>query len=109
LLNPFLLRNVYDEETPVMMHEVVELLKKDYRSSRGFLNTSLDALERQRRKLVTLVEGNNIGETSYGFYDDLSESAKQRNPKIEPYTDARQIGMAWFVDYLDYRLSLLKK
>src|SRR3989338_160650 len=103
LLNEHILATKYSNANPNLMSEVVEMLKQDFRENEGFIMASIEELLSGQEVTSFFKKGAKIGK-----YDDLSDEAKKNVTRIEPYTDQRQIGLAWMHDFIKISHNLQK-
>ena len=101
LLNPQLLAQTYRGQNPKFMSEAVKKLREDFKANEDYLLTSLSQAQKKGRLITTFYrEGDRLGN-----YDSLSEKGKMGVTKIEPYTDAREIGLSWVKPLLDFEIK----
>jgi len=90
LLNTNILNSDYSEQSPLMMANIVERLRNDFRQNQDFILDSLEQAQ-QGAKLETFFQS----EGQIGDYSSLSDKAKEKIPEINPFTDKREIGLSW--------------
>ncbi|MBI5064818.1 hypothetical protein HZA97_01150 [Candidatus Woesearchaeota archaeon] len=109
LLNPTVLKTEYFDHNPALMKEVVDKLKKDFRSNEDFI---LCALEKAKngKKITSFFTYDDNGQKKIGDWNKLGDKAKGSLKKIEPFTDEkREIGMGWVKDVIDFEMEQLKE
>src|SRR3989344_1869810 len=97
LLNPQTLRQKYLEQNPVMMATVAEELKKDFRANEDYILTSLEMAGQGKAVTVFFKDNETLGD-----YETLNRKANKKVAKLEPYTDARPIGLGWVKDLIQF-------
>lgn len=90
LLNPAVLRQDYNDQNPKMMRDVVERLQKDFNENIWYLGAAMKAAEHGQECTAFYQR-----DDSKGIYDMLSEEAKKKTAKIEPFHNKRSVGMEW--------------
>jgi hypothetical protein len=95
LLNPSELRENYGHN-PAVMARVLGKLREDYASVRDYILGSLEMA--QRGEVVTQFYQR---EGRIGSYDRLNPEAKKEVGLIEPYNDARPVGLSWVREFLE--------
>ena len=96
LLNPSELRKNFGHN-PKVMAEVVAKLREDYLKVQPYILSSLEEAEKEGKRVVSFFE---VGE-EFGPFDNLDEKHKKTNKKIEPYIDAREVGLNWVPKLVD--------
>lgn len=106
LLNPTVLTQEFYENSPKMMEEIVDKLKTDYVKQEDFIISSIEGISKGK-KVTEFCEHKGI--PGVAIYHDLSEKAKKKVTKIEPYHDKQDTGMSWMETFIDINLQSQKE
>lgn len=104
LLNQNQLKQKYQENAPLFMAEAVEKLKADFRANEDYILTSLEEAQKGR-KITRFFKLNNV----LGNYDTLAQESQKKQKVIEPYTNKREISLAWVPKRVDYEINKAKQ
>jgi hypothetical protein len=99
LLNPADLRKHYGHN-PKAMAEATAKLKEDYEAQRDYILTTMSEAEKGNRVARFFLHEGDIGN-----YDALSEKAKAKTRAIEPFTNAREVGLGYVKDIVELTIE----
>jgi hypothetical protein len=105
ILNQGVLEQDYNKQNPIMINQVVEGMKEDFRKNEEYIITSLGEAQAGNKTTRFFKQGKQIGN-----YEYLNEEARKKVKLIEPFKDNTEsgVGMSWVEDSADFFINLEK-